>query len=151
MTTTAATIGLTYNAVDVQSLDGIFLELLPGAFDSPTVRGVDVLIPKADGQTARPRKFHERRFLIGGFVRGAGSTRAIQMGDFRSNMRTLTTLFDATAAPLDLVAELEDGSTATVSCRTLSVASTEPVQSEYGSVSIEMLAVEEWSFEDAGS
>lgn len=151
MTTNAATIGLTYNGTDVQSLDGIFLELLPGAFDSPTVRGVDVLVPKADGQTARPRKFHERRIPIGGFIRGAGATRVLQMADYRANVRALLALFDATAAPLDLVAELEDGSAATIPCRTLSVATMEPVQSEYGTVSIEMLAVEEWTFEDAGS
>lgn len=151
MTSTAATIPTSYNGVDVQDLDGIFLEITGGLSDSPTVRGVDVLIPKADGQTARPRRFQERRILISGFVRGTGSTQADQRADYRSNMRSLLSLFDAAAAPADLVAELEDGSTATVACRTLSVASVEPVQSEYGTVSIEMLAVEDWSIVDAGS
>lgn len=149
MTSALAVIGLTFDGTDVQDVNGLHLVITQGLGDSPTVRGTDVTVPGAAGQTARPRKFHERRILLGGpdsFVRGDGATEADRRADYRTNVRAMLTLFDAAAAPADLVATLEDGDTATIACRTLSVATVELVPGEWAAVSIELLALEDWAY-----
>lgn len=154
MTSAIAIIGLTYAATDVQDFDGLHLEITQGLGDSPTVRGTDVTVPGAAGQTARPRKFHERRLLLAGpnsFVRGDGATEALRQADYRTNVRAMLALFDPAAAPADLVATLENGYTATIAARTLSVATVELVPSEWAAVSIELLALEDWTYEVVGS
>lgn len=146
MTSALAIIGLTFDGIDIQNLDGIYLELTGGLNDSPAVRGVDVIVPGAAGQVARPRRFHERRILLTGSVRGSGSTEDDRRAAYRTDMKTLLALFDTAANPADLVAELEDSTTGTIAARTLSVLSTETVPSEEAAISIELLAVEDWSF-----
>lgn len=150
MTTAAAQVGLTFDATDVQDLDGLYLEITSGLDDSPTVRGEDVTVPYADGQTARPRRFHERRLILTGFVRGSGADETAQRSDYRTNVRAMLTLFDPAADPADLVATLEDGYLATIAARTLSVVTTSDVPT-FARVSIELLAVEDWSYAVVGS
>jgi hypothetical protein len=145
MSSALAIIGLTYGANDIQVLDGLYLEIVGGLDDSPTVRGEDVTVPYADGQTTRPRRFHERRILLAGHVTGTGATTALAQGDYRGNVKAMLALFDAAAAAADLVASLEDGTTATVAARTLSVVTVPVAPSEWSSVSIELLAVEDWA------
>lgn len=155
MTTTAAPIGLNFDGVDIQDLDGLFLQITQGLSDSPTVRGIDVTVPKADGQTPRPRRFHERRIVLTGWVRGSGSTQADRRADYRVNVDAMLALFQtgggAGYEPADLIATPEDGSTRTVAARTLSVQTGEVVAGEFANVSIELLAVEDWTVEDLGS
>lgn len=151
MSSDAATIGLTFDGNDIQDLDGLYLEITAGLDDSPAVRGEDVTVPYADGQTARPRRFHERRLLLTGFVRGVGSSSTEAQADYRANAYAMTSLFDPAADPADLVAILEDGQTATCAARTLSIATVKVIPSEFTNVSIEMLAVEDWTYELAGS
>lgn len=146
MTSPWAPIALTYNAIDIQDADGIHLEITAGLNDSPTVRGIDVTVPGADGQVARPRKFHERRVLLSGFVRGDGATESDRRSDYQDKMTTLVGLFDVTAAPVDLVATLPNSAVGTIAARALSVACAELVPAEFANVSIELLAVEDWSF-----
>lgn len=152
MTTSLAAIGLTYGAVDIQQSDlGIFLEITAGLDDSPDVRGIDVVVPGADGQVARPRRFDHRRILLAGHVMGNGDDETTRRTAYRSLRQTLSALFDATADPADLVATLEDDSTATIPCRTLSLVAIEVIPSEFANVSIELLAVEDWTVIPAGS
>lgn len=145
MTSALAVIGLTYAAADIQVYDGIYLELVGGLSESPTVRGQDVTVPYADGQTTRPRRFHERRILLAGHVSGTGASTALAQATFRGNVLTLLSLFDAAAAPADLVATLETGDTATIAARTLSAMVVEGALSLWAQVSIELLAVEDWT------
>jgi hypothetical protein len=151
MTSGAVSIPLTFDGVDIQDLDGLHLEIVQGLNESPTVRGEDVTIPSADGQTYRPRRFHERRILLSGFVRGDGAAQSDRRADYRQNVKSMQALFSTTAAPADLVATLEDGTTATIVCRTLSVLSVERVPSEWADLSIELLALEDWAYEVIGS
>jgi hypothetical protein len=144
MTSALATIALTYNAIDIQVFDSIFLEITHGLSDSPTVRGIDVTVPGLVGQVARPRRFHERRILLSGFVRGDGDTEAGRRTSFRANMDVLLALFDAAGDPHALVATAEDGSTRSIEARTLSVMSIEQSPSEWADVSIELVAVADW-------
>lgn len=151
MTSAVAVVGVTFNGQDVQDIDGLFLEITQGLADSPDVRGVDVVIPGADGQTARPRRFDQRKVMLTGWVRGSGAGQAAQRASYRGNVRLMLGVFDVTAAPADLVATLEDGSTATLVARTLSVASADELPGEFTNLSIELLAVADWVYEDAGS
>lgn len=151
MTSLIAVIGITFDGVDVQDIDGLFLEIVGGLSDSPTVRGIDVTIPGAAGQVARPRKFHERRPLLQGWIRGFGPNQDERQAVYRQGITAMLELFDATAVPAPLVLMLEDGSTASVDARTLQVATVELVKGEYANVSIEMLAVEDWVYEALGS
>lgn len=151
MTSPWAPIALTFDGTDIQDVDGLHLEITQGLGDSPAVRGVDVTVPGADGQVSRPRRFHERRILLSGFVRGSGASEADRQADYRTNVRAMLALFDVTAAAADLVATLEDGATATAAARTLSVMSVERVPAEWADVSIELLAVEDWIYVEAGS
>lgn len=156
MTSAVAPVGLVFDSVDLQDLDGLFLEITQGLSDSPSsVRGVDVTVPGTDGQTSRPRRFHERRLVLSGFVRGSGATHSDRQADYRGNIRAMLDLFEtgggASYAPPDLVATLEDGSIATIAARATSVVSVEVVSGEYANVSVELLAVEEWAYETPGS
>lgn len=147
----AAVVGLTYSGTDIQNIDGLFLEITQGLNDAPTVRGIDVTVPGRDGQIVRPRRFHERRLLLAGFVRGSGADDATQRIYYRANVRNMLTLFDATALPADLVASLEDGSTATISARTADVAAPPLIEGLFANVSIELLALSDWDYVEAGS
>lgn len=149
MTSELAIIGLTFKGTDVQVLDGLFLEITQGLDDSPEVRGKDVTIPSAPGQLARPRVFHSRKPVLSGWVRGAGSTTADIQASYRTNVRAMNALFDPADAPGELVATLEDGWTATTQARTLSVIPLPEVPHEEAKVSIEMLALEDWVYEEA--
>lgn len=149
MTSALAVVGLTFDGTDIQDFNGLHLVITQGLGDSPTVRGTDVTVPGAAGQQARPRVFHERRILLAGpdsFVRGDGATEAARRADYRSNVRAMLALFDPTGAPAALVATLEDGDTATIAARTLSVATVELEPGEYAAVSIELLALEDWVY-----
>ena len=156
MSSDVAVIGLTYDGADIQVLDGLFLEITQGLDGSPTaVRGIDTTVPGADGQVARPRRFHERRIALEGFVRGVGATTADAQAEYRVNVRAMNILFEtgggAAVEPKDLVCYLEDGTTATVPARTLAVEPTLRIPSEWSDVAVVLLAVEDWTYETPGS
>ena len=155
MSSPVAIIGLAYDATDLQesSLD-IFLTITYGLNESYEVRGKDVLVPGADGMVPRPRRPHSHKILLAGHVRGSGADQAAQRADYRTNMRTLRTVFDPARSPADLVAELEDGSTWTITARPVSpgILAAERIPSEWADVSIELLSVApDWTVEEAGS
>jgi hypothetical protein len=151
MTSAIAAIGVSFGGFDVQDIDGLHLEITQGLNDSPTVRGIDVTVPGLDGQIVRPRKFHERRLLLSGFVRGSGSTHDDRQASYRANVRLMNALFDPALTPDDLVATLEDGSLATCAARTLDVKAPDVIPSEFAYVSIELLALEDWAYSGDGS
>lgn len=115
MTTSAAIIALTYGGQDVQDLDGIFLELVRGLAEHPSMRGMDTIVPRAEGRTRRNRVGDVLTIELRGWVRGAGMDEAAQRADFATNRLAFRTLFDPRLGDQELVATLEDGSTATIS------------------------------------
>lgn len=155
MASDVASIGLTFDGEDIQNLDGLFLEITYGLAESPDTRGIDVVVPGADGEVPRPRRFDKRKILLTGFVRGDGVTQELSRASYRGAVTAMIGLFQtgggASYEPRDLVAALEDGTIATVPCRTTSIETAEIIQSEYTNVSIELLAVEDWSYETPGS
>lgn len=122
MTTPIASVALTYGGTDLQPEElGFHLQIASGLDDSPDVRGDDVLIPYLPGKLPRPRRFDHRRIVLEGMVRGLGTTEAERRSDYRATRRGLAVLFDPAAVPADLVATLEDGYTATIACRALTL------------------------------
>ena len=123
MTSAAAVVGLTYRGTDIQDLDGIFLEIYRGLFEPVEVRGVDLVVPSATGQSVRNRKGHRRSIGLRGWIRGVDSSAPIDeagdRADFATNRAAFETLFDPTLDPGALVATLEDGSSRTIDARTL--------------------------------
>ena len=152
MSTPVAVIGLTFGGEDIQTSDlGIFLTIVEGLEFIGNVRGKDVVVPAADGRVARNRRFDTLPIVLEGHVRGDGIDTEARRADYRTNVRTIRTLFDPTDDPADLVATLEDGSVWTVAARTQNVMKDEKVVSEWADYSIELEAVERWSVDEAGS
>jgi hypothetical protein len=120
MTNAAAVIGLTYDGTDIQQNPiGIFLEIVRGLAEGPTVRGSDTVVPGLTGRIARNRTADVWTIDLEGWVAGTGVDEDAQRSDFVTLRATLGTLFDPTRAPADLVATLEDGSTLTIVARPL--------------------------------
>lgn len=151
MSTAAAVIGLTYGGQDVQDLDGIFLEIIEGLGEGPTYRGTDTIVPAATGRTRRNRVKDQLIIELRGWVCGTGVDEAAMRSDFATNRKALLDLFDPTLGDQDLVAMLEDGSTATIAAMRRSPIVYSQVVPAYAGVSIELEAVEDWDHEPAGS
>lgn len=153
MTNAAAVIGLTVDGTDVQQATiGIFLELVRGLNEPPRVRGVDTVVPGLAGRIARNRVSDGFILELRGYVAGTGSDEAAQRGDFRELVNTFRALFDPTRDPVDVVATLEDGSTATCSARALPTAVWDQVVPSMARVSLEMESLDaDWVIEPIGS
>ena len=122
MTNPYAVIGLTFDGTDVQQDPiGIFLEVVRGLSDVPAVRGTDTVVPGLAGRIPRNRVADHLTIELRGFVAGTGSTDADCQASHRGLVNDIRALFDPTAAPADLVAALEDASTATIAARTLNI------------------------------
>ena len=148
MTTPLASIGLTYDAVDLQAADlSIFLEITSGLNEVAAVRGKDVLVPSADGQFARNRRKDHLDILLTGVVIGNGVDQAGRRAAYRASSRFLRDLFDPSRMPAALVASLEDGDTATILARPVNSIWNEIVKSEYAKISVALYSVApDWTF-----
>lgn len=155
MTTAAAFIPLTVDGVDVQEagLD-IFLEIIGGVpkQDPPSVRGKDLIVPARQGRIPYNRVNDMLRLLLSGWVRGSGADEDAIRASFRSNTAIIRNLFAFDSMPVELVALLEDGDTATINARPLNIIWGNEVPSAFTTVTIEMESVDpDWVIELAGS
>jgi hypothetical protein len=146
----AAVIGLTFGGSDVQNgTFGIFLEIKSGLVGGVSVRGTDTIVPGLAGRIVRNRKRDRRVIELRGFVTGnAGSTsESSQRSSFRDKWQALEAIFDVSAAaPANLVATLEDGTTATIACRTLDILPGDQPVPTFQEVSVELESVvPDWS------
>jgi len=138
----AAVIPLTFDSVDIQFADfGIFLEIREGLNEPAQVRGVDIIVPGADGRVARNRRKDTRRVVLAGWVMGNGTDTATARSNYRSNVETIETLFALDAAPAVLVATLENGVQKSLNARTLNVIYSPQIASELDYLTIELEAV----------
>lgn len=146
MTSAAAVIGLTVDSVDVQDVDGIFLEVKRGIGEVPEVRGVDLIVPAYAGRIVRNRVADRLPIILEGWVRGVGTASGASgededRADFATNRAALRVLFDPTADPVLLEATLEDGTTQSINARTLNIVYDQVVPS-FARVNIEMESVD---------
>lgn len=150
-----AVIAGTYDGEALQQVNGegdLVLYLVPtqGLNDPPEVRGEDWTVPGLDGQQPRPRRPHERRIVLSGFVRGKQADTATSQAFYRARVRYLNDLYDTARLPADLVLELEDGSTATISARPLNMIFNERVVSEWADLTVELVSTDpNWTYEEA--
>lgn len=153
MTSPLGIIGLTYDTDDLQLSDlTLFLTITYGLNEPAEPRGRDVLVPYLNGQVARPRRPDTRRILLAGHVKGDGADTAARQSAYRAMVRYLNDLFSPARMPADLVASLEDGSTATLAARPLPMVFTERVPSEWADLTVELLSIDpDWVYDEAGS
>lgn len=143
MTSAAATLGLVVAGFDVQQPDlGIFLEIKQGFNETPEVRGIDVVVPRADGRIARNRRADIRQIVLQGYVAGSGATHADEMDAFRANVLIMQAFFDPVLDPLELQVTDESGSIWTINARPLNTLWNERVQSVYADVSVALESVD---------
>lgn len=153
MTTPVAVVGLTYDGTDVQDADlGLFLEIVKGLNETPEVRGTDTTVPGLDGRIPRNRVTDRLAIELRGMLMATGMDESAQRSDFATMRQQVRMLFDPTKMPADLVAELEDGSTATISARPLPTLLWRQGPPGYAELSVELESVDpDWVIVPAGS
>lgn len=152
MTNAAAVIGLHFDSTDIQQNPiGVFLEIIKGLNEGPEVRGTDTIVPGLYGRIARNRIGDRLVIELEGYVAGSGMDEETQRSSFRTLVNQFAALFDPTAMPANLVADLEDGSTATVAARTLPTVLWQPIVPAMAKVNVQMEAVVAWDIVPAGS
>lgn len=149
MTSPVALVGLTYAGSNVQTSDlQIFLQIVRGLNEPPTVRGEDTVVPARAGRTEGNRVNDVLPIELKGWVR-ADPTETTSSGarsSFADNRATVRALFHPKRARADLVATLENGVILTISARPMpGTIWTEVIGSEYAEVSIEMEGYDDWA------
>lgn len=143
---------LTYADTDLQDLDGIFLEIVRGLAERPSVRGSDTVVPGRAGRIRRNRVNDTLQIELRGWVCGSGVGEAAQRADFVANRTAFRTLFDPTAGDRTLSATLEDGSTATISAAAMEGIIWNQIVPTYAEVSVKLESVDpDWVITPAGS
>lgn len=142
MTTSAAPVTLTYDATDIQDLDGIFLEIIRGAPGEPAeIRGRNDIAPGVDGQVIRNRRPDRRTIELSGWVKGTGANEAAQRSDYWTNRLALEALFSALDTA-SLWATLPNGSTYAITCRLRPPILYRQVAPSFATVSLELESVD---------
>lgn len=119
-----ASIALTYRATDIQEsfaagAASMFLEIIRGLNEPPSVRGTDTIVPANVGRIQGSRVKDMVVVELEGYIFGAQG--ATELSTFRTKVTTFRALFDPTVSG-SLVATLEDASTKTLTlARTTSV------------------------------
>lgn len=106
------------------SHSGIFFDLMSGYSEPAAARGIDTIIPGAEGVVARNRVATVRSIVLQGYVVGSSAS------DWRSKTDTLMALLDPAANPQDLViasSYLGVSGTKTISVRVLNCVGGEPM------------------------
>lgn len=114
----------------VSSRPRIMCWLTTGLDSGPRVRGVDTIIPSAEGRVVRNRVADGRTIGLEGWVMGTGSTLANQRDDFRDAIEEMRAIFDPTLAPGTLEVILEGGTVAQIDARTM------PEEPQWGPISV---------------
>jgi hypothetical protein len=153
MSSPIALVGLTYDGVDLQPADlQFFLVITHGLNETPTVRGVDVVVPALAGQIEYNRVNDTLPLVLEGFCRAdpeAGTADEAHQS-YRSNQQALRSLFASNRARADLVALLEDGTQLRISARPLPGQMwVENVPSTFSTISIELTGNDDWVAEVA--
>jgi len=133
--------GGTSVTVDSSGQHAQWLRLVRGLDEGWEVRGEDTVIPSAAGRVARNRVRDTLTIDLEGVIVGVGATPALQVANTRTRLTALRALFDPAAAPASLVVELEDGTEASITCRTLNLVTLDYPDPVYRPVSIELEAV----------
>ena len=144
-----AVIGLTYDGEDIQLADfSIYLWVQNGLNEVPTVRGVDTVVPGKPGRSARNRENDVLPIVLSGSVMSdpTETDQDAARATFRNRMLLIRSLFASNRLPADLVAELENGDTATISARPMNILVPQQIEGVYASLSIELEGLDDWTY-----
>lgn len=109
---------LTFDTVDLQRADlSVHLDVTLGLDELPNYRGVDTIIPTADGRVSRLWKPDTLDIELAGVVQGVGATEDLRRGSFRELVEELKTLFVPGGAPSVLTGVGKDGMTYTINAK----------------------------------
>ena len=148
MTSPVGAIALSYDGSDLQSSDlQIFLQIVHGLNESPSVRGTDYVVPARAGRVEANRVNDVLPIVLEGHVRAdpSDATTSGSRSSFRTNVTALRTLFRNDRARADLVATLEDGTVWSISARPMNTIWAEPVISEFATLSVELEGYGDWA------
>lgn len=148
MTTALSTVPVTYDSVDVQVPDtGIYLEIIKGFNEPPSVRGVDTIIPSAEGRAEGLRVFDTLKIELFGWVRHAASITDLdgQYASFASNRQVVRSLFATDRLRAVLAVIDESGNEYTIDARPVNTIWTQRVRSLWYNVSIELEGYGDWA------
>lgn len=124
------------------SHSGIFFDLVAGYSEPAAARGIDTVIPGAEGRTARNRVSDVRRIVLEGRVLGSS------VSDWRTKTDTLMALCDPAHDPMDLIiadSYLGVGSTKTISVRVVNCVGGEPmyaIGTQFWSIELESVGAD---------
>lgn len=148
MTSGLASIGLSYDGVDLQDWDnGVFLQVVVGLNEPPSVRGVDVTVPSLPGRIEANRVNDVIAIELRGIVRAdtITTTTTTARSSYRLNAAAIRALFATNRARADLVATLEDGTDVVISARPLNLLWPESIQSEFANLSVQLEGYDDWA------
>lgn len=130
-----ASIPVTYKATNMQLADySRFFEIEEGLDELAEYRGTDLPLPGAPGQYEGVRVADRRVIVLLGWLKGTS------LSNYRALKKALDILCDPTA-PGDLVATLEDGTTATIRARALAIVPVTPPRGAFRGFRIVMLSI----------
>lgn len=148
MSTSVAVIALTYDGTDIQLADlSILLQIVRGLNEPPSVRGIDTTVPALAGRVEGNRINDIVDIELRGHITfdPAQTVLANARLSFRAKAKAMRLLFASNRARANLVATLEDGSTATISARPMpGVIWTETIPGEYAEVSYPLEGYGDW-------
>lgn len=144
MTSPAAVVGLRYDGIDLQDDLQIFLEILRGLNEPPTVRGIDNTIPDRAGRSEMNRVNDIIAIELVGLISSDDTlpTDAERLASYRANATFVRALFATNRERAALEADLEDGSTISISARPMNAVWQE--HREHATVSIELEGYDDW-------
>jgi hypothetical protein len=145
-------VGLTYDGDSVQLDDfSIYLNVIFGLDETPSVRGEDTVVPGRAGRTEGNRINDTLAVVLAGIVQADPTItdQDASRANFRTRLREIRSLFASNRARADLVATLEDGSVWTISARPMNIATTMLIPGAYWSGSIELEGYDDWDIAEA--
>ena len=143
-----AVVGLTYDGQDIQQADfTIYFWIVSGLIETPTVRGVDTVVPALAGRVEGNRVNDVLPIVLEGAVMADPSLTDLSAmrADWRTNVRAIRSLFASNRARADLVATLEDGDVLTISARPMNIVQLRSVEGEYVGLNIELEGYDDWA------
>ena len=148
MTTAISTVGLEYDAFDLQPTDlSVFFKIFRGLWESPSVRGTDTVIPAAEGRFEGNRVKDLQKIELRGWVRAnpaIDSVTADAIDSYQTAFRAMRVLFANDRDRADLVATLRDGTMLSIAARPMNMIISDVIEGWFSHVSIEMEGYGDW-------
>jgi len=147
MTNPWAVIPFTFDGSSLQTDDfTIYFWIVSGLFEVPQVRGEDTVVPALAGRVEGNRVNDVLTIVLEGQI--TASPLLTDLDDTRSdwwdNVAAIRTLFASDRERADLVAQLPNGTTATISAHPMNIVKLEEIPGEYVKLNVELEGFDDW-------